>query len=300
MLGEGETNLLVSNIVDVTVGSDEGVSEDPAGRESTTVHGESSDDTVAISEFQIENVFNLRDVVFDTSDGEDHIGEAFLGAGNGVDAIDEIVLGIGDLDHTVDISLGSSQPGCTGIRDDLDGLGVGVRSHGEARDGELPVSEGRELGVSDGTVTVGGIKTTIGDLTGVTSLGEGELTIEPDGEEFLIELGKGILDWGDDVVDGKVWPSETEDTINGLVTEDISDRFSETESLVINLDTSEVEGIRGQVTVARSGSVLDGEELTVLDVGGGFGGVKLMLGEARIGVSLAGLGSALDVNNPQV
>ena len=300
MVSLGESDLLVSNVVYITEGSDEGVTKDPGRSESTTIHGEGSEDTVSVSELEIKDVFNLRDGVFLSTDGEDDVRKVLRAARDGVDSIDEVVLGVGGRDDSVDVAVGTSEPGSTSVGDDLGGLGVGVASDGEAVNGELPVSEGRELGVDGVGVTVLGVQSTVGDQTGVSSFRDLGLSVEPDGEERLVELAEGVLDWGNDVVDSESGPSETEDTINGLVSEDFSDGFGKTEGLVGDGDSTEVEGIRSQVSVAGSRSVLDGEELSVLDVGGGFGGVEAVLGEAGIRVSLASLSVALDVDNPEV
>ena len=257
MLGLGEADLFATNVVNVAVGSDEGVTEDPGRAESATVHGEGSDDTLSVSELKIEDVFDLRDVVFLSTDGEDHIGKTGLGAGDGVDSVDVIVLGTGGLDHAVDVSLRGSEPGCAGVGDDLDLLGVVVGSHGECGDGELPVGEGAQGNVVGGSGAVLGVKSTIGDLTSISTGGEGGLTIEPDGEEGLVELGDGVLHGWDDIVNSKIWPAKTEDTIDWLVTEDVSDGFSKTEDLGFDFNASEVEGVAGEVSVAGSGTVLD-------------------------------------------
>ena len=59
----------------------------------------------------------------------------------------------------------------------------------------------------------------------------------------------------------------TEDSVDGLISEDIGDRGGHTELLVHHIKTSHVEVVGGEVSVARSGSVLDREALSVLLVG---------------------------------
>lgn len=300
MVSLGESDLLVSNIVYITVGSDESVTKNPGGSESTTIHGEGSEDAVSVSEFEVKNVFSLRNVIFLSTNGEDDVGETSSTARNGVDTIHEVVVGVGSGDESVDVAVGTSEPRGTSVGDDLSGLGVVVASDGVSINGELPVSEGRELSVDGVGITVLGIKSTIGDQSTVSSHGDLDLSVEPDGEERLVELAKGVLDWRNDVVNSKSWPSETEDTVDGLVSEDISDGFGKTEGLSSNGDSTEAEGISSQVSVAGSGSVLDGEELSVVDEGGGLGRIETVLGESRIRVSLASLSVTLNVDNPKV
>jgi len=108
--GLGEPDLLVSNVVVIAEGSDEGITQDPLRSESGSVHIEHGQGAVSTAEFEVEDVFNSWDVVWLASDGEDKIRKTGLGAWHGVDAILEVVGGSSGRDNGIDSGSRASQP----------------------------------------------------------------------------------------------------------------------------------------------------------------------------------------------
>ena len=82
-----ESDLGVSNIVDVTILTDEGVSENPCWSESSGSHREDGESALSSSELEVENVLDRLHVVFGSSDGEDKVWLSLHGG-----AVDDVEL----------------------------------------------------------------------------------------------------------------------------------------------------------------------------------------------------------------
>ncbi|KAF1755023.1 hypothetical protein GCK72_021590 [Caenorhabditis remanei] len=147
-------------------------------------------------------------------------------------------------------------------------LGLRVGSDGESIKSELPVGLGGQWNVGDLGVAVDIVDSSVGDESTGSSLGDGELTVEPDGEEFSVQLWENVLHWWGNLVDSECWPSQSEDSVNWLVSEDLSQVSGDSEFLGLD--------------------------------GGRLGGVELLLLVSRVWVSVASLGCARGVNDPQV
>lgn len=182
--------------------------------------------------------------------------------------------------YSADGSSRSSDPGGTSIGDDLVGLGVAGSSNGESSHGELPVGLGREGNIVDGSLAVGGVDGSVGDESGILSSGGLELPVHPDGEEGLVQLGEDILHGWGDLVDGQSGPSQSHDSVHWLASEDAGQGGGYSEFLAGYFQSTEGENILGQVTLARAGSVLDGEGSRLGLVGGRLAGVERMAGVA--------------------
>lgn len=258
-------------------------------------------DSVLVGKSEVEDVLNGGDVVGLSSDGPDKIGSGLLGsAGNLVELILTVECSSGLLDNGLVDGGGGSDPGGTGVGDDLVLLLLRVGSNGESVDGELPVGLSGQGNVVDAGVAVDVVESSVGDLSEDSGLSGLEVTVEPDGEERGIQLREDVLHGGNDLVDGKSGPSETEDSVHGLLSEDGGQVGGDSEFLGGDGQSSESNGILSQVTVAGSRSVLDGEGTGLSLVGGGSGGVELVLGVSRVGGSVAGGGLASGIDDPQV
>ncbi|GMR38324.1 hypothetical protein PMAYCL1PPCAC_08519, partial [Pristionchus mayeri] len=299
VVGLGESDSALSDIVDVAVRSDPGVSEDPRGSESASLHVEEGEGAVALAQLEVEHVLARGHVVGLAADGEDHVG-VLAGAGHGVQLVEEVVLRAGLLDDAGDGGRGGSDPGRTGVGDDLFLGGRGVRSDGEGGHGELPVGLGREGDVVDLGVAVDVVESSVGDETAELGLGGSHVSVEPHGEDGLVELVEQVLDRGNDVVLSECGPSETEDSVNGLLSEDLGDGGGDSESLGGVDEAGEVEDVSGDVSTAAARSVEDDERLRGLHEGRRGSGVELVLGVSGVGVSLAGLSGASGVDHPEV
>lgn len=109
------------------------------------------------------------------------------------------------------------------------------------------------------------------------------------------------MDWWDDIVNSQGWPPEAHDTVDWLISENISNIFSQPEDLLFDGKSGEGQDVSGQVTIARSRSVLDGEGGSGLGAEGRrFARVEAVFGVARFWVPHAGLAGALDVDDPVV
>lgn len=301
VVGLGESNTALSNIVDVAVGADEGVTKNPVRSKSAEIELKSSNSAVAVSKFEVNDVFSRWDVVFHSTNGEDDVWQSSLAAWNIVELIDEVVLSIGSGDNVIDLVLWTSEPGCAGVGDDLLFLVDVEGSNAEAGDWELPVGLGGQGDVVEGRVAVGGINGAIGDQSTAASHGWLDFAVQPSSEHWLRKGAKQVLDWWDNVVNSQGWPSKTHDTVDWLIAENISNIFSQTEDLLFNGKSGELQNISGQVTIARARTVLDGEWSSWLGAeGGGFARVEAVLGVSRFWIANAGLASALDVDDPVV
>ena len=73
MVSLGESDLGVSDIVNVTILTDEGISQNPGWSESSASHSEEGQSALSTSELKVKNVFDGLDVVLLSSDGEDEV-----------------------------------------------------------------------------------------------------------------------------------------------------------------------------------------------------------------------------------
>lgn len=114
----------------------------------------------------------------------------------------------------------SSEEGSSGVGDNLDSLGVGVRSELESGGLELEVSSRGEWLVGDKGSAVGGVDGSVGEDSS-SDVVQGSSVLKPDGEEWLIEkvLADGVEEWWDNVVDGEGGEGESEDSVGGIVLE---------------------------------------------------------------------------------
>lgn len=100
VLSLGESNTLASDVVDLAVSSNPGVSEDPGGTESEAVHSEESDSALTVVKFQVEDVLDRGNVVVLSVDGEDEVGKSLhASARDGVELVDRIISGTKLLDN---------------------------------------------------------------------------------------------------------------------------------------------------------------------------------------------------------
>ncbi|GMT22033.1 hypothetical protein PFISCL1PPCAC_13330, partial [Pristionchus fissidentatus] len=104
-----------------------------------------------------------------------------------------------------------------------------------------------------------------------------------------------------DVVYGERLVGETEDTIDGLIGEEGCEVGGLSEGASghgqrVGTDISESDGVLALESLGGSGSVSDSPCLSVLDVGGGLGGVEeVLVGADGVSVGLGGLLAAVRV-----
>lgn len=90
-------------------------------------------------------------IVLDSVNGEDKVGKfGLISAFNGVDLISKVIRSTNLLTDVAENNIWDSDPGSTGVRDNLIGLGVGVCSDGEGVLGELPIGKIGKRNIVDG------------------------------------------------------------------------------------------------------------------------------------------------------
>lgn len=124
MVSLGKSDSLLADVVDVAVGANPSVSEDPGGTETSRVHAEEGKgalkehsspfivflsetslhvcclSNLSISKTKVDYVFHGWHIVLDSVDGEDEIRLGLLSrAWDGVKLVEEVVLGSGLLDN---------------------------------------------------------------------------------------------------------------------------------------------------------------------------------------------------------
>ena len=89
-----KSNSCLSNIVNITISPDPGVAQNPGWSKTETVHAEEGKSTVSISQFQVQDIFNRRNIILLAIDSEDQVGEAvLLVARNNIKLVGEIISG---------------------------------------------------------------------------------------------------------------------------------------------------------------------------------------------------------------
>lgn len=289
VVGKGETNALVAPVEDSVVLAHEDVTQDPertsGGRDVKTDHTQQADLTIR------DQVISRGEGVDLAVDGEIEVRKSIVVACNHVLAGNDFLgtdLG-SDLLNNV---RRTSQEGSTRVDDGL-GLGSeGSTIDGEATKSDLPIGSSQQVHPGEVTSELGLVVTTQGQLTEVLG---GVTKVETELGGLNQVLLNQVLEGSRNVVDGEDREGKTQDTVElaELVgttkTRGISD-FGE--DLVLDNKATHVQYILGLEASNRARTVLNVESSTVLDVGGGLGGVVL-------GVSAAA-GVALGGSDPQV
>jgi len=136
LIGWSESDSLLSEVVDVAILTDEGVSEDPSWSETSEVEGEERPFALTVS--SINDPVHWLNVVLVSSNGDGD--RSWIGI-----AIDEIgfiliiICSANGLGKLVNGRLGSSDEACASVRDDIGGLIAAVRSRGDGVHTELEV-----------------------------------------------------------------------------------------------------------------------------------------------------------------
>jgi len=149
--GFREADLAASNVVNVAIGADEDVTKDPGWAESRAIQTTDGQRAVTTAELEVKNVFDSRDSVFHSTDGEGQIWLGVHGAAwDGVDTVIGVECPFGGRNNGVDGDAWAIQPRCAGVGDDLLGCHAAVCANSEPINGELPISFRAEADVVDG------------------------------------------------------------------------------------------------------------------------------------------------------
>lgn len=215
LFGWSESHSLVSEVVDVAVLTDEGISQNPGRSEASGSEGE--DGQKALGGGLVDDHVDVLDGVGLSSNDyvEDWDGGS---AGNVVSFFTSVPGGSSGLSDSVSDGLDSSDEGSSGVRDGRVGLGVGVCSQAESVNLELVVGGRAEGLVGDDGSAVGGVNGSVGEDTSSSSV---QLTsvLQPDAEQGLVQesLVESVDEWWDNVVNSQGLESESEDSVSGVL-----------------------------------------------------------------------------------
>jgi hypothetical protein len=292
LLGLGETNGVVANIVDRVVFPEESVTENDQGASRLgDVEAHEGADAAAL---------NLEDVIV-RADGEvvPGKGEGEVGKRVTLLALDAVLavvtlLGTNLLVEQLSKSGGKGNEGSAGVED---GTGVVQRSRlateGDLVEVDLPVSLAAEgnLGQLAGVVVlVDAAEQGLALSTLVVGVAEVEA------EHGLIKktLVNHAVERRDNAVHGDGVVAKTHDTVEAAKGEGKTGlRGSLSEQLVLDLEVANLDGVLADVALKAAGAIPDGKVGAVLLVGGRLAVVVL-------GVQVAGNGAAVTAGNPQV
>jgi hypothetical protein len=292
LLGLGETNGVVADIVDRVVFPEESVTEDNKGTSRLRdVEAHEGADAAAL---------DLKDVVV----GAD--GEVVAGKGEGevregvtllaLNAVLAVVtlLGTNLFVEQLSKSGGKGNEGSAGVKD---GTGVVQRSRlvteGDLIEVDLPVGLAAEGNLGQLASVVVLVDTTEQGLA-LSALIVGVAEVEA--EHGLVEqtLVDHAVERRDNAVHGDGVVAETHDTVEAAEGESEAGlRGSLSEQLVLDLEVADLDGVLADVALKAAGAIPDGEVGAVLLVGGRLAVVVL-------GVQVAGNGAAVTAGNPQV
>lgn len=292
LLGLGETNGVVANIVDGVVFPEESVTKDDerASRLGDVEAHEGAD----AATLDLKNVVVRANGEVVTGEGEGEVGERVtLLALNSVLAV-VALLGANLLVEQLSKSGGKGNEGSAGVED---GTGVVQRSRlvteGDLIEVDLPVGLAAEGNLGQLASVVVLVDTTEQGLA-LSTLVVGVAEVEA--EDGLVEktLVNHAVERRNNAVDGDGVIAKTHDTVETAKGEGktgLRGRLSE--QLVLDLEVADLNGVLADVALKAARAVPDGEVGTVLLVGGRLAVVVL-------GVEVAGNGAAVTAGNPQV
>jgi len=265
LLGLGETDSRVADIVNRIPPPEEGVSKDGKGTYGLReVHAEEGRDTRSLD---LENVVVSTDGEVVASQSEGEVGQTVtLVALNGVLAVvgllstDLLVQELGD-------GGGKGNEGCTGVKDDTSVVHLsGLLAESDGIEINLPVGLASQwdLGQLAGVVAL--VNTTEGGNRLLTRVGVAEV----EGENGLVKktLVEHVVKGRNDLVDGDGVVAKTHDAVKAAKGEGKTGlRCGLGEVLVLDLEVANLEYIVGDETAELTGAVANLEGGTVLLVG---------------------------------
>ena len=292
LLGLGEADGVVADIVNGVVFPEESVTEDDEG--TSRLRDVEAHERADAAALDLKDVVVRADGEVVAGEGEGEVGERVtLLALNGVLAV-VTLLGTNLLVEQLSESGGEGNEGSAGVED---GTGVVQRSRlvteGDLIEVDLPVSLAAEgnLGQLAGVVVL--VDTTEQGLAlGTLIVGVAEV----EAEDGLVEktLVDHAVERRHNAVDGDGVIAKTHDaveTTKGEGKTGLRGRLSE--ELVLDLEVANLNGVLADVALEAAGAIPDGEVGAVLLVGGRLAVVVL-------GVEVAGNGAAVTAGNPQV
>lgn len=289
LLGAGQTNGVLAEVVDRVVPSEESIAKNNKGTNRLReVHALEGRDTAAGN---LEDIVSGGEAVVGSRKGEGDVGKGLaLVTLNRVLAV-VALLGANLLVQELGQSAGEDIEGGTSVKN---GTGVLLLSNLVAESNrvevDLPVSLAAERNVLDVALVVGLVNTTKDNLALTLLVGQVE------GKDGLVQelLVDHLVEGGDDVVDRDGVVGQAHDTIKATKGKGQTGLLGSLgKVLALDLEVTDLDIIVGDETRQAAGSVVDLEFTTVLLVGGR--GRRVVLG-----VEVAGNAAALLGRNPEV
>lgn len=258
----GKTNTVLSTVKDGVEVPDEGVTKDPDRQSVGSGNTQLALATVGI----LQHVDGRREGDLESSgvEGEGDGGEGSNVGAVGGDVSDGAVEGVEGVGWHDD-------EGGAGVDDDL-AVGEeavastdGGSANGHVVEVDGPVVLGGDGDPVDGASVVLGVNLAKDDGALFVTRGG----VEEDGEEGLRDqvLGDHLIEDGNNTIGGDGWVGETQDTVEGLTSEEVGEVSGFTEGQVLNAEFGNLDNVGVKDTVHASSSVLDGDALSVGDVG---------------------------------